>query len=249
MSRQDFDLKIIGWDSFQSYKDRKPPWIRLHRSLLDNPDFQKMSMNAKAVLPQIWLLASEDKDPRSGLIRRCYKNVTFRLRISNDFFTETLREIYEAGFVVPVNEDGEEIELFNKIDIQSPEASNTADVTFSYRKSYESVTPETETEADTETKLKKEKLPKEKKQTGQMAMKPDGVDEQTWLDFLEVRKAKKSPLTQTAVKMLQTEAGKAGWNIQDAVEEAVARNWQSFKAHYVKDQPAKSKNTKTPICL
>jgi len=97
--------------------------------------------------------------------------------------------------------------------------------------------------------LKKEKLQKEKKQTSQMAMKPDSVDQQTWLDFLEVRKAKKSPLTQTAVKMLQTEARKAGWDVQDAVEEAVARNWQSFKAHYVKDQPAKSNNTKQPVCL
>ena len=55
-------LKVKDWSSFQSYKDRKPPWIRLHKSLLDNFEFQSMSANARALLPMFWLLASEDDD-------------------------------------------------------------------------------------------------------------------------------------------------------------------------------------------
>jgi len=79
-------------------------------------------------------------------------------------------------------------------------------------------------------------------------LKPDGVDEQTWRDFLKLRKAKKAPITSTAVKMLKTEAEKAGWSLQSAVEEAVARGWQSFKAHYVADQKSNSSG-KQPVCL
>ncbi len=35
-------FKIKNWSSFQSYKDRQPPWIRLHKNLLDDYTFQRM---------------------------------------------------------------------------------------------------------------------------------------------------------------------------------------------------------------
>ena len=73
-------LIVKNWESFQSYKDRRPPWVRLHKSLLDDYEFQSMSANARALLPMIWLIASEDKDPQSGCVRGSYASVTFRLR-------------------------------------------------------------------------------------------------------------------------------------------------------------------------
>jgi len=77
-------------------------------------------------------------------------------------------------------------------------------------------------------------------------LKPDDVSQETWNDFLQIRQAKKKPLTQSAVRMLCTEAQKAGWSTESAVQEAAARGWQSFKASYVADQqtqqPAKRKN-------
>ena len=29
-------LRIKNWSEFQHYKDRAPPWVKLHHSLLDN---------------------------------------------------------------------------------------------------------------------------------------------------------------------------------------------------------------------
>jgi hypothetical protein len=66
---------------------------------------------------------------------------------------------------------------------------------------------------------------------------PDGVSAEVWADFLATRKAKKAALTQTALSRIQTEAEKAGWSLEDALAEIVARNWQGFKADWVKQAP------------
>lgn len=62
----------------------------------------------------------------------------------------------------------------------------------------------------------------------------DGMTEQVAKDFLTVRKAKKSPLTATAVALITKEAGKAGITTAQAIAIATARNWVSFKADWVK---------------
>lgn len=117
-------IKIKNWSSHQSYKDRKPPWIRFHRSMLDNYKYQTMSADSRALLPMLWLLACEDDDPTSGLIRASYEEITFRLRLCNDTVTKCVQEIQEAGFIECIE---------------------------TVKNRNETVTPETETEAETET--------------------------------------------------------------------------------------------------
>ncbi len=68
--------------------------------------------------------------------------------------------------------------------------------------------------------------------------KPDGVSEQTWDDFLAHRKAKKAPLTATALAGIEREAAKAGWTLENAISETITRGWQAFKADWVNDKPA-----------
>lgn len=52
-------LTVKNWEEFQHYKDRCPPWIKLHRSLLDDYDFSRLHDASKAHLLMIWLLASQ----------------------------------------------------------------------------------------------------------------------------------------------------------------------------------------------
>jgi uncharacterized protein YdaU (DUF1376 family) len=61
----------------------------------------------------------------------------------------------------------------------------------------------------------------------------DGVDPKVWDDFLKIRAAKKSPLTSTAIEQIKREADKAGWTLNAAITECVARGWQGFKAEWV----------------
>jgi hypothetical protein len=65
---------------------------------------------------------------------------------------------------------------------------------------------------------------------------PDFVDHQVWADFLSIRKAKKAPMTETALKGIEREAKKAGWSLEKAISECVTRGWQSFKADWVKEK-------------
>lgn len=52
-------LKVKNWGEFQHYKDRNPPWIKLHRSLLDDYEFSRLQDASKAHLMLIWLFASQ----------------------------------------------------------------------------------------------------------------------------------------------------------------------------------------------
>jgi hypothetical protein len=81
-------MKIKNWDRFQHYKHRSPPWIRLYRSLLDDPEFQSLSEGAQALLPQLWLVASEHRGelPASSVL-------AWRLRKPEKRILQLLQEL------------------------------------------------------------------------------------------------------------------------------------------------------------
>jgi uncharacterized protein YdaU (DUF1376 family) len=75
----------------------------------------------------------------------------------------------------------------------------------------------------------------------QAVERPDGVSEGVWSDFLAIRKAKRSPLTQTALEAIQREADKVPMTIAEALMVCCARGWQGFKAEWVADLASKPK--------
>ena len=66
--------------------------------------------------------------------------------------------------------------------------------------------------------------------------RPEEVSESIWQDFLVLRKAKKAPLTASALKGIEREAKKAGMNIEEALYECCARGWTGFKAEWIKKE-------------
>lgn len=54
-------LQINNWDKWQSYrKDRgTPPWIKVYRNLLSNPEWAVLSDSEKGQLISIWILAAD----------------------------------------------------------------------------------------------------------------------------------------------------------------------------------------------
>jgi len=60
-----------------------------------------------------------------------------------------------------------------------------------------------------------------------------GVSEQVAFDYLAVRKAKRSPLTQTALDQIQREAEKAGISIAQAITISTGNCWIGFKAEWL----------------
>ena len=52
-------LTVRNWSEFQHYKDRSPPWIKLHRDLLRDYEFSCLQDASKLLLIELWLLASQ----------------------------------------------------------------------------------------------------------------------------------------------------------------------------------------------
>lgn len=55
-----------------------------------------------------------------------------------------------------------------------------------------------------------------------------GLPEQLVKDFLKIRKAKRLPLTQTALDGIKREASKAGYTLEQAIKVCCERGWASF---------------------
>jgi len=53
-------ISVKNWSNFQHYKDRDPPWIKLHRALLDDYEFSKLPDSCKCHLMLIWLYAARN---------------------------------------------------------------------------------------------------------------------------------------------------------------------------------------------
>jgi len=68
--------KIKNWHQFQHFKDRKPPWIKLYRDLLDDVHWHDLDPKAAKNLVMIWLIASEYDGELPDM-----KTLAFRLRV------------------------------------------------------------------------------------------------------------------------------------------------------------------------
>jgi len=197
-------ITINEWSSYQSYKDRRPPWIRFHRTILDNYDYQIMTADSRALLPMLWLLACEDKDPTSGNIDLDFEKIAFRLRLTKQIIIKSTRELESAGFI---------------------DCNET--VTKPYKVSPVPVTTETETETETETDIAPPAFNFKK------SFLSLGVDKDTLTDWLTVRKKKRASNTLTAFNSIKKEINKSGLSAQEAIEIAACNSWAGFKTEWI----------------
>ena len=77
------------------------------------------------------------------------------------------------------------------------------------------------------------------KQSSASSLKPEDVSDVVWLDFLALRKANKSPLTETALKGIKREAVNAGMTLEKVLQLCCARGWRGFKAEWVTEEVKK----------
>lgn len=90
-------LKPKNWDAFQHYKDRSPPWIKLHKSILDDRVFMRLPTASKALAPLMWLLASENG---GGEFDASIEELEFRLRMSRVEIEKGLKPLIDNGFFI-----------------------------------------------------------------------------------------------------------------------------------------------------
>jgi len=86
-------MKIKNWRKFQHFKDRNPPWIKLHREVLYQRDINVISDCSFRLLINLWLLASED-ETKEGILPPL-EDIAWRLRIDEKKLIQSLQELTE----------------------------------------------------------------------------------------------------------------------------------------------------------
>jgi hypothetical protein len=120
-------IKVKNWSTFQHYKDRNPPWIKLSTTLFQDYDFASMSDASKLLAICIWTLASRYKDPLAGLVPNDIRWIKSQCNLGESITEKTLQELVSKGF----------------IEIASNKLADCL----------QSAIPETETETETDNKI------------------------------------------------------------------------------------------------
>ena len=93
-------LQPKNWAVFQHYKDRCPPWIKLHRDLLNDRAYMRLPIASKAIAPLLWLLASESKD---GVFDGSLDELVFRLHITEKEYQSGVKPLIDNNFFTLVS--------------------------------------------------------------------------------------------------------------------------------------------------
>lgn len=87
---------VKNWKQFQHYGARKsPPWIKFHRTLLDDPEWWSLNDASRALAPMLWLLASESED---GSFNSSASYLSFRLRMNESALVAAYKPLMDNGF-------------------------------------------------------------------------------------------------------------------------------------------------------
>jgi hypothetical protein len=81
--------RIKNWKKFQHFRNRRPPWIKLYRDLLDDDEYWELPGDAARILTLLWLIASE----YDGCLP-CTKKLAFRLRTTEKAISALLPKLY-----------------------------------------------------------------------------------------------------------------------------------------------------------
>lgn len=90
--------RIVNFNKFQHFHDRKPPWIKVYRDLLDNMEWAMLSPMAAKSLVNLWILGSESFGnlPKEA-------EIAFRLRLNLQELDVVMKELIQYKFI----EEGE----------------------------------------------------------------------------------------------------------------------------------------------
>jgi hypothetical protein len=183
--------RVKNWRQFQHYRDRNPPWIKLHFAMLSSADWVTLDDSSRVLAVACMLIASRNE----GVVP---SDPAYIKRVAYLNKTPNFKPLIECGF----------------LESDSDRKPMLADAR-----------PETETETYKEEK--------ETERVSRLAVIPEGLDPKVWQDFLAIRKAKRSPLTQTALEGIRREALKAGVSLEAGLRTCCERGWQSLKAEWI----------------
>jgi len=153
-------LRIRNWERFQQYKDRCPPWIKLHREILQSEDWVMWDDASRVLAIACMLLASRTDDGTVPLNLEYIKRAAY-LNAAPD-----LRPLIACGFLVL---EGDASKLYETLAVCTTETET-----------------ETETETDTRTKCTRVLVkPTLDEVRTYCQERHNAVDAEAWMAFYE----------------------------------------------------------------
>jgi len=199
-------FRVRNWEKFQHYKDRNPPWIKLHTELLDNYEFSRLQDASKLLAVCIWMLAarSDNKIPADP------EWIKGRANLKGE---PDIEPLLDGGFIEWIQE------------LQSPEQDASDPLAECLQDAC----------ALTEERRDREEGAKTKRASSAPPPVPDfdaktvpGLDLEAWERWLEHRKAIKKPIRPHSMRDAAEELAKLGDRQLAEVKRARAGGWQGL---------------------
>ena len=204
------------------------PWFRLYSEFAHDPKIQMLSEAMQRRYVMLMCLRC------SEVLETLHETeIAFQLRLSTGELDETKELFISKNFI------DKHWNLLNWDKRQFVSDSSTMRVA-KHRNKKKQVSNVGETlqkrpsnAIDTDTDKKQIQIQSNK---ATVVATPVGVSDSVWQEFVSHRKSKKARVTQLVIDGIKKEATIAGWSLEDALKETIVRNWQSFKADWVKDE-------------
>lgn len=194
-------LRVKNWKKFQHFSNRRPPWIKLYREILDDYTFHSLPVESRALAPMLWLIASENH----GEIPYDINMISFRLRSDIKTISAAIKPLISSGFF--------------ELDITM----------ISERYQVDTLEREREGEEEKEVRKRKEVKKKIEKKELEVLEVPPWIDQETWNDFLRMRIEMKKPLSAVAAKLIINDLNKwrgEGDDANECLRESIKNNWR-----------------------
>ena len=108
-------MQVKNWAKFQHFKDRRPPWVKLYRDILDDIEWHKLDGDSAKMLINIWLIASEYSGEVPDIA-----TLAFRLRITENQVKKALSSLGHWLISERYQDDINLIQKISATDIEVP---------------------------------------------------------------------------------------------------------------------------------
>lgn len=217
----------------------------MSRLLINEPPLQvlpslavKVGLNEAIILQQIHYWAERSKVEIEGhpwvynTIQQWREQFPFW---SDDTIGRALKSLRESGLVIAarLSKDPFNKTLYYRIDYRNLQASDDAGHAVPIHASCGNRSGQDASFSITETTVSETTSERAPRKRSSAPSAPEDVPTQVWADWLQLRKAKKAPVTGTVINGARAEAAKAGMTFTEFLTEWCNRGSQGLKAEWL----------------
>jgi len=197
----------------------------MYSEFMNDPKVQLMSEVNQRRLVMIFCMRC------NGNVTLQDKHVTFMLRISDAEWSDSKAEFIDNGFIDNDNNvlNWDKRQFISDSSVERVARHRALHKTVTVTKCNVTVTPPEQNRTDTEQNRTDKNITRKNPLSKLIDL---GVDEQIAKDWLLIRKTKKLPFTETALKQISKEAEMANLTFPQVIEICAINNWGGYKSSW-----------------